>query len=953
MRHAGHPCVLREMYSTLNPRVSSKEKYPMFSLLIAVAMLPMPSSPGASAAWTWTAAAEQLRSVAETYKKWGITFKVEKSGEFVAATSPVPSRLEVTGAIESPDTLTLSVNTTVGEKNALAVHLGGNFKIDPNGTATEGAGAVYVEGRGLAGKFKYDRETGITLEAGVEETFYSLGIKLGEADAGPFALGLKLGPLSVDIDPTKWVRRFVEMAPTLTKQGAARIGGVTLQMNSDALAAAIREADKPPAAYLMNREAVSLKGLLAAGTKDLGRLTSVEGLLVDSARHDIVLVGSHDASLRPIPVDLLTVLVRTVYEAGTHPYVSIDPQAGDFGAPHRARIGGIPTSLHKSALIDVMLTADYSMKQLVMSKHRVEGVPGMMDLSSEFDPRKPEQWRFWITPVPPSSGDIALSHGATSRYYRFVVQPQILAETTKLSGGNATDADPLVLSSSPDTDLSRPTRATLLAQTYTQRYAAIESEWPESQFGSARQALQLAGVISLAASREREPWELALFHRIGVLSVALCEIRTSFPSLTTTRPGPDGAATIAAQGGMQTDILLPAPSVGIERISDADIKWTSWHGSLAPLKPTASEPAALSESAAAEMAKEDAMRALSSSDWGAAKLSARFALRIKPHWDDAEALLISALARANDKTTITELETAIGAMPKSLKLLAISASLSEAQENWYELRKIATKLIALQPTYAPGYAFRAQGLYRGGDSAALADWNTAIRLDPQNPEYRMKRAAFYLWQGMQANAASNLKDKALSDLDAAIQVAPTVSNSYLIKGELLEKLNRYPESVNALESAVKLAPSDWLAHDLLGRAQFLAGDLTATVESMSIAYAIRPRDPLFELVRKYDGVDEPPTDVFRIPKDPLEQYIDSPDVEHKPMITELTVFDPLIVLLRGAANFKLGHFADASKDLTLYLKLGERYRKASEARVPMDRVGDVSKMLDICRSKLQ
>lgn len=892
----------------------------------------------------WAATAERLKSSAEAYSRWGITFSLDAHSEFTAAGAPVPEHIDLMGSLRTPDEVTISIRTTVGAKHALAVHLTTCFKLDGTGKAKEGDGALYVDGRGQVGKFKFDPLTGVVFDPGVEETFFQLGIKLGEGDEGPTTLGLKLGPLSLGIDPAMWARQYRQSEPTFTRNGAGKIAGAEMSLDADALLAAVSEAPGPPQQFTDSRLAVSLKGAIEAGAKDFGNLNSIDGVLIDLPHNDLVLIGVHESRLASIPMEYVTAVARSVYVQGQSPWVCLEPVAGNLAAPNRARIGGFGSDLEKSAIVEAMLTADYSMKQLVMGKRKIEGVPEMMDLTGDADPIRPEQWRCWITPNEPLPGNVRLSAGPVGRYYHFLVQPLVRAETKRFVNCVMSGFEIPVSAGPNDEPLAdNPARCRRIAQKYSQNYAAIESNWPESSFGRARQILQLSGLFSLLKSSEKEAWETALVRRVAALPAARREIRASFPGLTST-PVPFQEATITIDGGLSTAVNLPAPVPGTEQISHESIRWSAWRGTLPAPTPAADEVAPVSIAAGADAALLDASEALESDELGAAAASASVALSLRPKWDQAESILIEALAALNRDEAGKELGSALAANPDSWRLLNLSMSMEAARADWAGVRKTATKLIGIQPKAAQSYAERAHAMYMEQAPECRQEWDTALKLAPECGDLRLGRAAVWLWQKQELQA--------LLDIDAAIKLAPLNGRSQLLKGELLLNMGRTEEAISALKMAVTLAPEHWMANDILARALFINGDYDGTIESMTSAYLARPRiraassDPAA-------GDDSAKVGLFRLPSDPLEQFIDAPDEPHRRINKELIEFDPMIWLLRGASQFHLEHYAEARKDLSRYYGLDQVFKNQTEKRLKPGLIGDVRDMLDTCEAKLQ
>lgn len=890
----------------------------------------------------WADTASRFRDIAETYKKWGITFEVDTSKRFTAADGPMPGELEVSGSMESPDSLKLKMKATAGEKQALAIDLGGTFKIDPDGTATEGNGAVYLEGSGLAGKFTYDKANGLNLETGLEETFYSLGIKLGNPNEGIFGLGLKLGPLTVNIDPAKWAHRFQEMAPEMAKAGAKKIGGVTLAVDADAMTAAIANDADPPERFLQNRELVSLKALAASGAATLGDLNDLQGVLVDEKNQDVLLVGSHNDALPALSSDVLATLARSVYEADLHPYISIDPQSGDLSLPHRARIGDVPQDLRSSELVKDMLTADYSMKRIQIGDKKLEGIPELIDL---IDTNQSIQFgavgRFWINPRPLTPGDVKLAKGSDSRYYEIPTTPLILSEAMQT---NAPVAAVPSLDLYGDTDAFKK-EVDQMARTLTSDYSMVEREWPESGFGAARQALQISNILTLVRQEERRPWMDALMHAVGSRPIPSVDVPKEFPGLRSTRSVTVNGQETWVQGGMTTDAEIPDPVSGGEAIDPASLSLEDGVASLAPPTPTAEEPSVMTPDQVAADYLSEAQIALKALDYNGAVRSAAGALLCKPDWVEAEVVVLSGLAGEGDTADFeAELADAIKAHPKAWQLLYFQAIYSEqlardaagefgyVADNHREAAcEMAKQVVKLQPKFAEAYALLGRVEHESEiDDYSLDYWNKAISINPQSPEYHLGRAAVLISQKKYAVG--------LTDLNAALAVSPLSAPTFIVRGEVLAKMGRIDEAVKDLESAVRLSPSDWLAWDLLGQMRFAKGADQAAIDAFGNALALVPKDTIQQAEEENGDIFIPKP--FRIPIDPLENFTERFGDAPRNLIDSITLVDPQIWLERGKAYYHLSRWNEALTDFKWYL-----------AAYPEKRPS-VAKLMDACTARI-
>ena len=76
---------------------------------------------------------------------------------------------------------------------------------------------------------------------------------------------------------------------------------------------------------------------------------------------------------------------------------------------------------------------------------------------------------------------------------------------------------------------------------------------------------------------------------------------------------------------------------------------------------------------------------------------------------------------------------------------------------------------------------------------------------------------------------------ALTQFEAAVDARPDDPNALDMLGQTLVRLNRAPEAIPRLESAVRLAPSKWSYRFNLARARGLSGDWAGAVEDYRAA----------------------------------------------------------------------------------------------------------------------
>ncbi|MBS1717999.1 MAG: hypothetical protein JSS72_09745 [Armatimonadetes bacterium] len=874
----------------------------------------------------WSAITDRFKSVAETYKKWGITFEVEGGPGFDAANGPLPGKLEISGAFKSDDSVEIKLATQVGERHALAFQLGGTYKIDANGSAREGEGGFFLEGTGISGKYSNSAEEGPKLEAAFEEALAKVGIQFGKAEEGPLAFGLKLGKLTIKIDPTKYAQHLREVGPTLIKKGEEKIGGITMEVDADAMAYALAGASAPPADFLQSRLAVSL-GSLASG--DLGELNDLQGVLLDEASHDIFLVGVHNPEFPAIPAERVATVVRAVYEAKMHPFISIDPQGGDFSKPNLARIGGIPNELRNSSLIQTMLAADYAMKQISVGTHPMEGVPDVGSLMSKYSSGIVPT-RFWINPSPLRVGDVSVSSTPGRRFYAIRTSPVVLTQPLHEANENAS-ANPFT----QDVAKSFAQTSKLIdeeeASALTQNFQAINRNWPESNFGAAEQALQLTNIFSLLSQNEKDAWVREALHRFAQIEIPAAALPSSFPALR----GPDvqvGERTTHIEGGVTTEIDLPPLVSG----SDAILSGSFSPGmvDLGPPIPQAGEPTALSAEEGAVRAFAASTTAVRHRDFQSARDEARYALTLRPGWEDATCALLSALdqlpggAEEFDKT----LDQALAASPNSWRLLLFDAqraiwrsehTLSDNLPFRAQAIVDLNTIIQIRPDFAFAYGLRAKVQHRlQNDEESMSDWNEAIKREPLNPGYLYGRAGLLAGQG-------KLKE-AEKDLNEALSINPKAAPALMARAGLRRRLKRLPEAIADARTLVAISLTDWEAYNLLGHLLFESGDDKGTVEAMTAALLVAPQDAGQSLRESVTGRKAYPMQILQV-----DRWEDFTKRSGDPVVPAYFVadnarFDPDMLLLRAKSYIHLKEYAKAKLDLEAFQDSG--YGKPDEIK---------------------
>jgi tetratricopeptide (TPR) repeat protein len=811
------------------------------ALLLALAPACMAVAQPSPKDASWNRLAGRLRSVAETYKKWGITFEV-KQNAFTANPDFCPSTFSVSGGMESPDTVKLDIDAELGRKEALAVGISGTYKVDPDGRSVSGKGAMLVKGTGASYKFTYNSTDGYSLEAGLEETFYSVGVKVGGDGTSPLSLGLKLGPATVNIDPIKWINRCRTVGPALGHAAAHKVGGVLIRTDLEFMAAALSNAPPPSTLRLRDVTLVSLKRLLRASRSGsaptLGPLTSVIGFAVDAEQSDVILVGRVERGMPRIPVTVLSALLRSVWRDGLAPFVSLDPSSGAGELRLKPRIGGLSAGLNKSALVSLMLAADYRMKSALYGDVKAGGVtPITTALARAPDISGTGTARFWFTPRPLEYGDVGIVRASNGSLTTFDVQPMVLTE--KMTRGFGEDQG----AGASDDPMERVLKQA--ATELTRAYPALEQAQPEMRLKELRQIFELSTAAAILR-RQRPPAACArLLDRVAALEVpsmtvpdVYIPLRKSFQSAAT-------GGTIEIWGGVTSDAGAATARVRVEK-------------SLATV-----------------------LAAIQNARWSGA--SAAVPGVFDPVIADAEAL---------DRTEAAHSHLAVGeqylkqrSFSQALGELNLAIELDAANVRAYYLRSVADYMtgdlragiadaasaVRLAPNEAMGYFLRAYSEMDSGHvPSALQDLTEAIRLSPNWSEPYVVRglirtdfdppaalrdfdmalkSAKYTSSVLTLRGLAHLrlgdKDAALADFTAAIRADPRNGGPYGHRADLLAERKEYKDALEDRRRVAELRPSAEHCADL-ALAELRVEDFAAALGESSRAIEMDP-----QLVRGY------------------------------------------------------------------------------------------------------
>jgi tetratricopeptide (TPR) repeat protein len=131
---------------------------------------------------------------------------------------------------------------------------------------------------------------------------------------------------------------------------------------------------------------------------------------------------------------------------------------------------------------------------------------------------------------------------------------------------------------------------------------------------------------------------------------------------------------------------------------------------------------------------------------------------------------------------------------------------------------------------AEGYSLRAT--LQEDPAKAAADFEAAIKLEPEEAQHRMARADFYRRQGK--------LDEAVADIDAVVAQNPDAAAAFLAKAQLQREQNKLNEALASLDKATELAPSAPEPYQQRGEIYRLQGDPAKAIEQFNRVLQMQP-----------------------------------------------------------------------------------------------------------------
>jgi tetratricopeptide (TPR) repeat protein len=405
------------------------------------------------------------------------------------------------------------------------------------GGGGEAGGHGFSAGAGLAFTYKFDGEAKPSAEAhelaeafrrGDDARVRHLVVK----NMGPIALTEADFAMAKDV--WKNAKESWSLAADQVVSTVDPIGGVSLHFSPTILGSGVTPADYGQMLHELSRareegrktfalqpaEVASLVRVPLSrleSAADLG-LTRVRGYVAtkDGA---LSLVGEVEPGRPAIPRDDLVVAVRSILLEGTSPYVSLDPDPDDFAGAQKARVGGVPKALEKSAFVRTMLEADYLMKRLDLGalKVSVPGYRSTVDLLETWpDPPGDLMSRLWLVPEVAPVGDLYDHEDARGRVTLFRSRIRVMTETLKRAGSTLVGAG-----------VSHP-MADAAASSLTAHLPAL-ARLPECE--AFRRLEQVFDVAKLCAVWRDRKVDHPTIRKLAAIEPAVVEIPRQYPGI--------------------------------------------------------------------------------------------------------------------------------------------------------------------------------------------------------------------------------------------------------------------------------------------------------------------------------------------------------------------------------------------------------------------------------------
>lgn len=772
---------------------------------------------------------EYERFAAETLPRWGI--KIEVEHESAGKAGFLPGHLRVTGGYEDADTVQMGLSAGLGSSSGLSVDISGSFDRSADGSTTTGSGSISIPG-GSEIRFTYSSDAGFQLGLQAVEGFTLVGVQIGDPKANPFELGIKTGPVTIKVDPVKYLKQFGTFAAKPVEEVANRIGGVQMSFDLGLMAMALTDLPPKDVEKLGDVGVVSLKrlheGLKAGRAGDFGEVTTVIGLLIDEEAGDILLIGRHEPWAPKIETDYLLALVQSVWRDDLVPTISIEPPAAEPDAKeHFARLAGVSKGLEECSMIHVLFAADYRMKRIDSGADEIR-TPGFRPMKRRIEEdlvgqRPFTTTRMWLRPRPPGPG--ALWGTGDDEGALLMFETGVEVRAASMDPAHAMREGP------PHPFSGR------FAFEMMRLYDGLEREYPE--FKRLRQVFELGQACWILRALPRE-------SRAAELLKALCGhpvARKPHPSRYATHDidVPElphllrGGAEARYEGGDLDDMAVVKEMAPLRR-RIRELGWSGWTARAGGAFRAIAREAQLLRAAYLERPLlEDARRESRAGRHREALATIDRGLAADP---ESGGLL---LLRATVLNLMGKHDQALAAADRAIRQRpGDAAGWFERGRARFELKAYReaaadfTKAVELDPRFDYAWHNRAVSKHQLGDfRGAVEDYTEAIRLNPQDPWAFANRAL----------ARRELKEHraAIDDYTLATRLSPRDAEAFLGRGEAHLDLGELKETVADASRAIEIDPRMGRAFLVRGTARAALGNHELAIEDFERILEGEPR----------------------------------------------------------------------------------------------------------------
>jgi tetratricopeptide (TPR) repeat protein len=142
------------------------------------------------------------------------------------------------------------------------------------------------------------------------------------------------------------------------------------------------------------------------------------------------------------------------------------------------------------------------------------------------------------------------------------------------------------------------------------------------------------------------------------------------------------------------------------------------------------------------------------------------------------------------------------------------------------------KAVAEMPAEQRADALTLRATLQTDDAKALADFDEAVKLAPNESSHRMARAEF--------QRRREHFDEALADVEAILQKEPNEASAYLLKAGVLRDQKKLDDAIASLEKAIELAPTAPGPHQELGEIYREKGEIAKAIEQFNKVLQLQP-----------------------------------------------------------------------------------------------------------------